>query len=324
MIREKTIRQLAGYISEQAASVKTLGLYNGKAGLALSLFEVSRYLQDEEIENKAFGLLQESLLGRTKDCSFENGLSGIGYVLLYLMENGMVEADFEEMFGEKHEKIIGSFDTIDKEPDALLNALKMIYYLSSVKKMKGNDRRMDDMIRKIKEGAELYLSVHFFDFKDIRYIQDKTTVLKIFAAYLKLIDYSGEIRFSKSLLDGYARLYRDGKITSSVVAGHYLKKISFANNMDAYGDIIDDNIARAIRNIHPEILMFGEKIDLTKVMDEEGISFDPALCPHIDIKGEEVAKDVLKVVCPDSLHLGYQCGVARYLIYGVNRSAVLL
>lgn len=186
MIHEKTIRQLAGYILQHADSVRTLGLYNGKAGLALSLFEVSRYLQDEKIEDKAFNLLQESLLGRTNDCSFENGLSGIGYVLLYLMENQWVDADFDEMFADKYEKIIGSFDDIDKEPDKLLNSLKMIYFLSSVKKLKPGDRRVDEIIQKIVEGVELYLSVHFFDFEDIHYINDKTTVLKIFTAYLKI------------------------------------------------------------------------------------------------------------------------------------------
>lgn len=175
MIPEKNIRQLSGYILQHVGSVRTLGLYNGKAGLALSLFEVSRYFQDQSIGDKAFDLLQESLSGRTNDCSSENGLSGIGNVLLYLMENQLVYADFDEMFGEKHEKIIGSFDTIDKEPDKLLNSLKMIYFLSSVKKIKPEDERIDEIVQKIVEGVELYLSVRFFDFEDIYYVNDKTT-----------------------------------------------------------------------------------------------------------------------------------------------------
>ena len=87
MINETKIRKLIDYTLLNACSINSSGLYNGKAGIALALFEVARYLQDEYIEEQAFDLLQEALVSKTEDISFENGLSGIGYVLLYLIEN---------------------------------------------------------------------------------------------------------------------------------------------------------------------------------------------------------------------------------------------
>ena len=69
--------------------------------MSLTLFEASRVLADEYLEEQASQLLQEALLVRTQDISFENGLSGIGYTVLYLLENGFIETEFEDVFGKQ-------------------------------------------------------------------------------------------------------------------------------------------------------------------------------------------------------------------------------
>ena len=87
MISDTTIRKLVDYISLNACSVNSSGLYKGKSGISLALFETAKCLQDTEIEDKAFSLFQESLIRKTNDFGFENGMSGIGYVLIYLITN---------------------------------------------------------------------------------------------------------------------------------------------------------------------------------------------------------------------------------------------
>jgi hypothetical protein len=103
------ICKLTDYILLNAYSVNFAGLYNGKTGIALCLFENSRYLADEKIEDKAFELLQESLAishkAKNAGIDFKNGLSGIGFVLLYLIENRFLDADFEELFGKQANQI---------------------------------------------------------------------------------------------------------------------------------------------------------------------------------------------------------------------------
>ncbi|HJH63822.1 MAG TPA: hypothetical protein OIM59_04125 [Bacteroides mediterraneensis] len=79
--------------------------------------EVARFLEDEYIEDQALQTLQESLLTKTNDPGFENGLSGIGYVLLYLTKNKLVEADFDELFGDKLQFI---YEHADKLCDDLV------------------------------------------------------------------------------------------------------------------------------------------------------------------------------------------------------------
>lgn len=114
--KDKTIHKLIDFILLNSNSVNICGLYNGKAGIALALFEAARYLHDDEIENEAFRLLQEALLSKKQDFSFENGLTGIGYALLYLIQNKFVDADFDEIFGTQYKTIIESFTSIENDP----------------------------------------------------------------------------------------------------------------------------------------------------------------------------------------------------------------
>lgn len=242
MIQKAALQELIDYILLNTYKVKSNGLYNGKAGLSLSLFVASDYLQDERLEDKAFDLLQKSLITKSKDFSFENGWSGIGYALLYLIENKLLEADFDEIFGEQHEEIIKSYKNIDKEPIRLINSLQVIYYFSKILNIKREDVRLQKIIKKIMEGVEMFLIVHFNDFADIRYINDKASVLNIYETYLKLVDYSDYKYLSESVLKDYVELYRKGRIVSSLTTGIYLNKILKKNHIKNYEDVIRNNI----------------------------------------------------------------------------------
>lgn len=223
MISDTTIRKLVDYISLNACSVNSSGLYNGKSGISLALFETAKCLQDTEIEDKAFSLFQESLIRKTNDYGFENGMSGIGYVLIYLITNKLIDADFEDLFGDQREAIIKHFENIDKQPDKLLVSYKIIYFLFVLDKLQKQDERIYSIIEKIFQGLELYLSLQFFDWKNIYYINSKDYVLQMYEAYLKLVDFCNYKYFSKSLMDSYVTLYSEGRIASSLVRGYYLR-----------------------------------------------------------------------------------------------------
>ena len=123
------VRKLCDYILLNAYSVNSTGLYNGKAGFALCLFDVAYKLHDEYLEEQAYELLQEALLSRNEDISFENGLSGIGYVLLYLMRQQYVEADFEEVFGTILNRIV---EKATKEQVAVTVCIRMICFFQDL------------------------------------------------------------------------------------------------------------------------------------------------------------------------------------------------
>lgn len=323
MINEVTIRKITNHLILNASSVKSSGLYNGKAGIALALFEVARFLQDDEIENKAFDLFQECLVRPANDYSFENGLSGIGYALIYLITNKFINADFNEIFKEQSEKIINDLDNIDKHPDKLLSSLKTIYFLSVLKSIHYEDIRLNQIIEKIFQGTELYLSLQFFDWKSINYINRKANVLQTYETYLKLIDFARYPHFSNYLMDSHAGLYRSGRIASSLSIGYYLGSILKLNNLTQYQDLIDSNINFGLKNIHPNLLPLDQKINLISIIENIGTSYGDYSLISIDLHGQNF-ENLKRAVRHNHPHYGYQYGLARYLIHFVNKKGIQL
>lgn len=104
-ISANIVRELTGFVELNACSLSSSGLYEGKAGQALCLFEMARYFEEEAWENEAFELLQEALVSKTGRIDFGFGWSGIGYALLYLIGYQFIKADFDSVFGRNTEKI---------------------------------------------------------------------------------------------------------------------------------------------------------------------------------------------------------------------------
>ncbi|GHU65479.1 hypothetical protein FACS1894160_4960 [Bacteroidia bacterium] len=104
------IRKLVDYILLNAYSVNSANLGDGKSGLSLCLFEMAGYLDDEDIEEQAYILLQESLalMNKGESTSFHTRPADIGFVLLYLITYQFIDADYDELFGEESNKMITS------------------------------------------------------------------------------------------------------------------------------------------------------------------------------------------------------------------------
>lgn len=311
------ISKLASHISSNSCLLDTNSLYYGKAGISLALFEASRYLRSNEIEAKAFDLFQESLILKSSNYSFESGLSGIGYVLCYLIKNRFIEADFDEIFGKQYEKIINSIEGIDKRPNQLLNSLQVIYFISAVNKIKQDDARLPNIIKKIFEGLELFLIIQFHDFLDDGYINDKMMVLRIYETYLKLIDFTDYRYLSNLLLESYADLYRKGRVVSSVVIGFYMGMLVRKNNLTGYDDIVSAHIINGIKNIYEDLLSLKEKIDILKLLfdiENNGIMQLPG-------KKNDILIDSTNI---NLWPLHYKGGLTRLLLFSVNKQIELL
>jgi hypothetical protein len=323
MLSDQNIRKLADYVLLNAYAVNSTGLYNGKAGMSMCLFEVARYLNDKHIEERAFELLQEALLSKNDDICFENGLSGIGYVLLYLINHEYIEANFDELFGDQTHKILDILETRKQEPANLLYSLRIVQFLTQINK-KRNDPKIDNHIKIIFEAVELYLSIQFFDFTSLYYRGNKIAVLSVFCDYLRLVNLSDYKDFSTSLIAAYASLYRKGKIKSSYIIGFYLEKITIENSLPDYSDVIKTNKQGSVANLKPNILTLRELLDLlnllqydTTLWKSNGIKLEKIL---LDAHGKELEQNILRLIPDKACIAGNGFGVARLLRYCVKNA----
>lgn len=316
------IHQIADHLLLNVDNITAYGLYTGKAGVALALFESSRFLHDNAMEDVAFSILQESLIRKTDDIGFENGLSGVGYALTYLIQQKFIDADFDEIFSAQHKTIIEGLCDIDKHPDKLMAASKAIYFLSSVQKLGKTDKQINDIVSKIIKGMELYLSLQFFDWLNIRFVNNKLQVLQTFVAYLKLVDFSGYADFSHSLLSDYAELYRYGIIASSLTIGYYLGMIIEYHGLLQYEDVVSNNVENGMRDVCHNFLALPGKIDAMNMLEVCGKARGEVIRAAIPHETSNI-HDIIRTLCPAQAPYAYKGGLARYLIYLLGKGNTL-
>lgn len=300
------VRKIIDYILLNACSVNSSGLYNGKAGMALALFEAAQYLQDDYIEEQAFDLLQEALISKTEDVGFENGLSGIGYVLLYLMRNDFIDADFQELFGEQHQKILVQTEKL-KERN---NAIRLNYYLTKVKPHIPANHKINKLIKNIFKAIEQDLVSQFSDFGKLDYANNKMVVLSQFECYLKTVCDCNFADYSPSLIKDYAELYREGRIKSSFPIAYHLEKLGL---QEKYGDVIISNKRFSNQDNHLQCISLRNLIELARLTENK------------QVVTENVLEDtILKHIPQGTFVAGYEQGFSRLLIYLTNNEANLL
>lgn len=322
-----TVRRLVDYVLLNSCSVNSSGLYNGKAGMALALFEVSRYLQDEYIEEQAFDLLQEALLSKSEDISFENGLSGIGYVLIYLLENKFIEGDFEELFESKLEKIFVKLEKIENflSNEQIASLLKIIYFFVSIEKHTNHNKRVH-FINFFCEKANMFLEKNISDLGMPFNRCKKKEFLTFFETYIKVATYCAPY-FTLSLLalKGYARLYEKNKLTSNFVIGHYLCNISPSIcNIQNLKDVGETNKVIAVKNFHPNLMSLSQRIDVLCLLHQYQEKFKKLIDLlekdiFVETRENILEKTLLQSINPVNFVASYQYGISRFVLYWVYK-----
>lgn len=110
----KKYKNLINFVLLHSHSLTKPGLLCGKSGIALCLFESSRFLEYEKLEEYGLELLQEAMASELHDYSFQNGKAGIAWVVNYLIENQFIDANLKELYGDEIKDIIFHIKSIDK------------------------------------------------------------------------------------------------------------------------------------------------------------------------------------------------------------------
>lgn len=310
MTNEASIRQIVDCILLNACSVNSSGLYNGKAGMALALFEAARYLKDEYIEEQAFDLLQEALVTKTKDISFEDGLGGIGYVLLSLMHNDFIDADFEDLFGEQHEKVLACLEELKKNSKIAPNTIRLIYYLTEVRRVFPANLKIKEFIKTIFETVEQNLVSQFSSFRNLNSSNNKIVVLTQFECYLKTVCKCNYADYLHSLINDYVELYREGRIKSSFSIAYYLEILGLNG---AFDDVIISNKQFANQRNFLRHTGWRNLIEFAQLTGNDQI-----------ITENDMEESLLKHMPQGAFIAGYEQGLSRLLIYLTNHKANLL
>ncbi len=96
------LRRIANVLLLNASFIENPGLLNGKMGIAIFFYHYTRYTNNKIYEDYAGKLIDEIYeeINTSTPVNFENGLTGIGWGIEYLVKNKFVQADTDEALGD--------------------------------------------------------------------------------------------------------------------------------------------------------------------------------------------------------------------------------
>lgn len=128
------LTSLSDYILSNELSRNNSGFLHGDAGILLFLYLLSRNTTNPKIEAIADSYLEKVFknLEASSIVDFENGLTGIGWVVEYLVQNGFAEGNTDEILEEIDTKVYSTLISNSLNSYELTNGLSgYLLYLNS-------------------------------------------------------------------------------------------------------------------------------------------------------------------------------------------------
>lgn len=102
------LKQIANYLMINAFFVDNLGLYHGKIGIVLFFMHYAKYANNYLYEEFAGKLLEDvyTKIHNRLPIDFENGYSGIGWAILYLLKNQFVVGEPKDILTDLDREVV--------------------------------------------------------------------------------------------------------------------------------------------------------------------------------------------------------------------------
>ncbi len=316
-------------------SLPQLGFVHGKAGIALTLFELSRLKNEEAYEEYAYDLFKEVLTYKLENRNFSYGTAGIGYVLHYLIKNRFLDADYQELFGKQHQEIL----------DEILYNLENAQYDGShyADFLFWVEALAEHTEEEVLEKCEHILTLHILNALIVFESHKKISPSGIAAFY----DYASKLlavcnschlpdkfsnRFMVKIKHVLERFDADDIVCGNPLLGFQLYIYGVSRLQNESIELGKRIMEEEIGNLSPSVLSFKQKIDLAYHIEwvyhlDETLDYRYKAKEFMDILEEErienFEKKLANAVCGGvSPALGCGDGICRLLLLGVYRDKI--
>ena len=313
------IRKIADYVLLNAYSTRVSGLYNGKAGMSLALFEVSRTLQDEYYEEQAMGLLQEALLSQTDEIGYEEGLAGIGFTLTYLISQGFIDANFEELFGAQLIKIKSQMNQMLDEKGAQINVWKYIKITRLLDVICSTT--LDNETKSILERMWDVVGEFLRKKMDDKNRQTALAILPMICTYFALLSESiHSPNNSSDVINKFYELQNDTSLAHNFLTNYYAGTLVEKLDCKKWGKTSTENERIAMRGLCVETLSFVQIIELLGVLNMQPDKY----CKELNRieqylfnklwDGKSLEHHIIQNIGVPGFIAGYKSGLSGYLV----------
>jgi hypothetical protein len=131
VIKRQILENSVNSLLLNAYTLNSTGFMFGKAGISLVLFEISKYLHNELIEDHAFNLLREILTYDIKSNKLSDGKAGISFVLQYLIKYDLLDADYKDLYANPHKEIIGEIQKLEYNRLSTIDYIDYLFFIET-------------------------------------------------------------------------------------------------------------------------------------------------------------------------------------------------
>jgi hypothetical protein len=152
------LRRIANVLLLNASFTDNIGLLNGKMGISIFFYKYGRYTGNKIFTDYAGELIDEIYeeICTNTSVDFANGLTGIGWGIEYMVENGFIDADTDEALADIDNAVYRSmFNT----PLLLDSGNDLFGYgLYCITRLRGHENDDDNLNTLIKKEHLIYLT----------------------------------------------------------------------------------------------------------------------------------------------------------------------
>ena len=178
--------QIINSLILNASFIDILGLMHGKMGISIFFFHLARQTKNQIYEDYAGELIDEIYEEITANTpvDFENGLAGIGWGIEYLVQNGFIEANTDEVLEEFDNRIFKELIYSTPKEIGLLNGIVGIgaYFLKRIQNPLANNEKITTLTNK-------QTLIHVIDELE-RQTQDVKEIIKEPVVRTETLEYS--------------------------------------------------------------------------------------------------------------------------------------
>lgn len=142
--------QIAHLIQQKGSTGTNHGLMHGNTGLCIFFYHLARATNNDDYEKIADDLLDKvfASLSLSAPSDLENGLAGIGWGVEYLVQNGFVEGNTDEILEEVDNKVFKALHEDNLNSFELNGLTGYLFYVISRLRNPGNPLTMAQRINR--------------------------------------------------------------------------------------------------------------------------------------------------------------------------------
>lgn len=261
---DKILLKFSNAIIANINNTTDIGLFNGKMGIAIFLYEYSKYTHNKLYEEMADNLLDQ-IFSQSENLaltSVSNGYAGIGVGLMYLMEKGFVIGNANDVLHEIDNRLLGNFtytvinDSVAR--DKLLSAC--LYFAHRV-----NYPLSDSCINNLKKEISNIIYLFLLNYKSFKSTSELIMMINSVLYIEKKIDLSENkyINMHKNQLINY--ICNKMQMPNSDAGMMFLSLYTFS--LLSNGEYIN---------------LQSKDLYINKVIDSEFINYDLIKCLWMD------------------------------------------